>query len=461
MTCELNGKIINPCLTGTAIPSITLGVTEFLENLKDVELENLQNEEVLMYDSDLEKWKNFDYLSLKTTDNLSEGTTNLYDKEVILNAGTGIGISGSYPEFTITNNQVSAVWGNITGTLSDQVDLKNALDLKYNSSSFNTDWDSRLATKTTDNLIEGTTNKYDKTVGLTAGDGIQITGTYPEFTITNVSEGNTDHSALDNLDYANSGHTGFQPTLTAGSGIDITENVISNTGVLTESDPVFNSWDKSTGISITESQISDFGNYLTSESDPVFTSSQAYNITQTDITNLSNLSGTNSGDQESSDFSLAGLSDVDDTAKATGKILQVNSDGDHEYVDFPDPDLSGLVPYSGATGDVDLGNYDLTATDITAEGNLVLSNDNYLQSIDVAGTGKVDILKVNADDEIIAGDDFNFGLMEYATITEPISPDQESTYMYQEATGTRPNRTISLLIKNELGEKIILSTLIV
>lgn len=41
-------------------------------------------------------------------------------------------------------------------------------------------------------------------------------------------------------------------------------------GYLTsETDPVFTSWDKSTGISITESQISDLGTYLTSESDPL------------------------------------------------------------------------------------------------------------------------------------------------------------------------------------------------
>ena len=61
---------------------------------------------------------------------------------------------------------------------------------------------------------------------------------------------------------------------------------------------------------------------------------------------------------------------------------------------------------------------------------------------------EVDILKVNADDEVEGGADFNFGLMEYATITEPISPDQESTYMYQEATGTTPNRIIKFIIKN-------------
>ncbi|MBI4647354.1 MAG: hypothetical protein HY738_12405 [Bacteroidia bacterium] len=42
------------------------------------------------------------------------------------------------------------------------------------------------------------------------------------------------------------------------------ENV---TGTITESDPVFTAWDKTTGISITESQISDLQNYLTSEID--------------------------------------------------------------------------------------------------------------------------------------------------------------------------------------------------
>ena len=45
-------------------------------------------------------------------------------------AGTGIDITGN----VITNTQTSAEWGNITGTLSDQTDLKNALDSKANTS---------------------------------------------------------------------------------------------------------------------------------------------------------------------------------------------------------------------------------------------------------------------------------------------------------------------------------------
>ena len=46
-------------------------------------------------------------------------------------AGTGIDITGN----VITNTQTSAEWGNITGTLSDQTDLKNALDDKADASS--------------------------------------------------------------------------------------------------------------------------------------------------------------------------------------------------------------------------------------------------------------------------------------------------------------------------------------
>ncbi|MCK5538315.1 MAG: hypothetical protein KAI79_15925, partial [Bacteroidales bacterium] len=39
---------------------------------------------------------------------------------------------------------------------------------------------------------------------------------------------------------------------------------LTSVGAITETDPVYTAWDKSTGILITESQISDFGTYLTS-----------------------------------------------------------------------------------------------------------------------------------------------------------------------------------------------------
>ncbi len=54
--------------------------------------------------------------------------------------------------------------------------------------------------------------------------------------------------------------------------------VITDTGIFialahpfltSETDPIFSAWDKSTGISITESQISDLGSYIETESDPL------------------------------------------------------------------------------------------------------------------------------------------------------------------------------------------------
>ncbi len=55
----------------------------------------------------------------------------------------------------------------------------------------------------------------------------------------------------------------------------------------TETDPVFSAWDKSTGITITESQITDFGTYLTSytETDPLFSAHLSSGITEQDTAN--------------------------------------------------------------------------------------------------------------------------------------------------------------------------------
>jgi len=52
-----------------------------------------------------------------------------------------------------------------------------------------------------------------------------------------------------------------------------------------ETDPWFTAWDKSEGISITESQISDLGEYLEEEVDPLFTASPASGIQSEDILN--------------------------------------------------------------------------------------------------------------------------------------------------------------------------------
>ncbi len=102
--------------------------------------------------------------------------------------------------------------------------------------------------------------------------------------------------------------------------ISITESQISDLQnyLTAEVDPVFAAWDLSTGISITESQISDLQSYLLAETDPTFLSSQAFNITVADIFNLSNLSGTNTGDQDLSGLAAsANVLELDNTTAFT------------------------------------------------------------------------------------------------------------------------------------------------
>lgn len=94
------------------------------------------------------------------------------------------------------------------------------------------------------------------------------------------------------------------------------------TGNIVETDPVYSS---SQAANITSSDITNLGNlsgvntgdqdlsfYITNEVDPVYSSSQASNITYTDITKLGNLSGVNTGDQDLS--GLATKSALEDTA---------------------------------------------------------------------------------------------------------------------------------------------------
>ena len=158
-----------------------------------------------------------------------------------------------------------------------------------------------------------------------------------------------------------------------------------------ETDPVFSSWDKSTGISVTESQISDLQTYLTTEvdgsatnelqalsisndtiylsdggkvklpaeTDPVYTSSQAFKITADDITNLGNLSGTNTGDQDIS--TLASKTALGDST------TQVRSEI---------PDVSGFLTSYTETDPTYTSSEaaNITATDITHLGNLSGTN---------------------------------------------------------------------------------------
>jgi hypothetical protein len=148
-----------------------------------------------------------------TTDNLTEGSTNLY-----------------YTNTRFDNRLATKTTDNLT---------EGSTNLYYTSTRVNSAFDTRLATKTTDNLTEGTTNKYFSNTlarnAFSAGTGITITSGQIATTITQYTDTLAKTAAVVNS------MAGSQPDqapsvssvksyYTAGTGISIVGGQISATG---------------------------------------------------------------------------------------------------------------------------------------------------------------------------------------------------------------------------------------
>ena len=96
-------------------------------------------------------------------------TNTAPDQVVALTSGTGISVTGTYPNFTITNTSLSS-GGTVT---SVQLAAGTGISL------------SGTNPITTSGTITVTNSAPDQTVVLTPGTGISISGTYPSFTIGN------------------------------------------------------------------------------------------------------------------------------------------------------------------------------------------------------------------------------------------------------------------------------------
>ncbi|MFW5835373.1 MAG: hypothetical protein ACOCU3_00310 [bacterium] len=135
-------------------------------------------------------------------------------------------------------------------------------------------------------------------VSIEIGTGTVVSGDFttidwangPYFIQTETDpEGGTDYtitgtSQLLSVPYAL--HSGTSDVLTG----EITESQISDLQpyLISEDDPLFTSWDKSSGIEIAENQITDLQEYLTEESDPVYGASAASGIEAGNIENWDN-----------------------------------------------------------------------------------------------------------------------------------------------------------------------------
>jgi hypothetical protein len=139
-----------------------------------------------------------------TTDNLTEGSTNLY-----------------YTNTRFDNRLATKTTDNLS---------EGSTNLYYTSTRVNSAFDTRLATKTTDNLTEGTTNKYFSDTlarnAFSAGTGITITTGQIATTITQY----TDEQAQDQAAAIFTGgtHTGISYSYIDGSNrIDSTVSLAS------------------------------------------------------------------------------------------------------------------------------------------------------------------------------------------------------------------------------------------
>lgn len=92
--------------------------------------------------------------------NIADTTAKWVDW-IYRNADSVFYIKNGVPIFAYKDSTGSVTtWGSITGTLNNQTDLQTALNLKFNTADFNSTFDTRFATKTTTNLTEGTNLYY-------------------------------------------------------------------------------------------------------------------------------------------------------------------------------------------------------------------------------------------------------------------------------------------------------------
>lgn len=106
------------------------------------------------------------------------------DKQDTLVSGTNIKTINNTSILGSGNISITAQtsWGSITGTLSDQTDLKNALDAKYDASNPN-GYTSNVGTVTSVNNVSPVNGNVSLSIPSVPLEGVQINGT--DLTITN------------------------------------------------------------------------------------------------------------------------------------------------------------------------------------------------------------------------------------------------------------------------------------
>jgi hypothetical protein len=139
------------------------------------------------------------------------------------------------------------------------------------------------------------------------------------------------------------------------TGITITESQITDLDHFTnsdETDPVFSAWDKTTGIAIAESQITDLDHFTTAdETDPIFGAwdkSTGISITESQITDLDHFTSADETDPEVGTNTLNYVSKWDGSKLVTGTIYDNGNIGIGTSTPLFKLDVMGNARFEGS-----------------------------------------------------------------------------------------------------------------
>lgn len=346
------------------------------------------------------------------------GVNNAVQNVLDLVEGAGITIvdngDGSVT-FTSTGGVGSVAWGDITGTLSAQTDLQNALDDKADITSLG---------------ATAFSNDYNDLDNLPTIPAAQIQ-----------SDWNQSNNAA--LDFIKN-----KPTIPSAQGL---QDVINTDNVLTTDDTIdCNTYaltiDDTANFTVNSTSKVDINVNSTAElsidSTSVSIIEQSTSTVSSVIANTTNVSlsssnGANNTAVSASPTALKVITPNVTAASATvGQVLALsNVNGTVEYINAPS--TSGFVPYTGATQDVDLDANKLSAESVYIEGtngagHLHLKH----QSADATATGQSTALWADNNGDIKWKNDGN-----YKTTLKSSSNTADRVYTF-------PNETAELMPRN-------------
>ncbi|MBN2669393.1 MAG: hypothetical protein JXR60_09195 [Bacteroidales bacterium] len=179
------------------------------------------------------------------------------------------------------------------------------------------------------------------------------------------------------------GITEIDPTFTSSEAANITATDITNlgnlSGVNTGDQDISGIATNQQAIQDTAAQIRadipDVSGFLSSEIDPTFTISEAANITATDITNLGNLSGVNTGDQDISGIATNQQAIQDTAAQIRADIPDVSGFLSSESDPVYSSSIASGITATDTTNWNNKQNQLVAGTNITIVGNTISAID--------------------------------------------------------------------------------------